>query len=228
MKKLISYGLVSGLNFAFLSYIILSNIKRIHKAFIYLTMINFCLVTIYFAFMTIYEFRIKLFGYSTVQSSKVYHFIKNRFFKFIFVLTISVCVYYWFLYLGGDDFMKQREDSSVEKWLIIIYTHGAITLFVILDFFFTRRQYEEIYFYKDLLIYVILNILYSISIIILSKTTDIVIYNYLYLEYRMIMFLNISVGIISVNIYLFYNYIMTKDIRRISFMNFSRFSESID
>jgi hypothetical protein len=215
MKAVVTYGIMSLLNSALLITVLLAQVTKIYETLLYLTVQNLIAVTFYFWVIFIHELRVFLFGEHRVELDWLYYFIRERFFKFVFVLCLSVCGIYWTLYLGGDELMRTNSDAVF--WTLTIYAHGIVGVYVVFELWLVDRRYDASYFYKDMIVYGVFMIAYGLTLAILAKNTEIVIYNFLLLSYRMIAFINICIWFIAFDIYLLYHYVMTKNTTRLSF-----------
>jgi hypothetical protein len=205
MKKLITYTIIALLNLGLWLYVLINSIPIIHLTFLFLTFQNFTLNTFYFTIMCIYE--ILSHKSKNMKTHKFYLFIKNRLFKFVFLMSCSVSAIYWLLYLGGETLMRQEDNIVV--FMTSVYLHFIVTVYVFVDIFLTERKYNHAHFYADFIISSAYMCIYVGLNIILAKTTDIVVYNYLSLPMRMVIFITIITSIIGVNVYLLYHKLMT-------------------
>jgi hypothetical protein len=205
MLKLLAYGSISLINTSLLCYIIISSKVIIPRIFLFLTIQNFIANTFYFLVMAIYEL-LMLNNSVNAHSHKFYKFMRNRFFKFVFILSCSVCSLYWLLYLGGEELMRQ--EYELLGYLLTIYLHFIVGVYAVLELHFTKRKYNPEHFIYDLMIVAAYNIMYQIIIVLLAKTTDIVLYDYLVQPIRMILFIAVITMLIVFNILLLFDKLM--------------------
>jgi hypothetical protein len=205
MLKLLAYGSISIINTSLLCFILISQYNYMYKVLLFLTIQNFIINTFYFFVMAIYELLLRN-PQANARSHKFYLFMRNRFFKFVFILSCSVCCLYWLLYLGGSEFMRQEHEFS--GYLLTFYLHFMVGVFVILELHFTTRVYNPDHFKKDLAVCAVLLVAYQMLMVTLAYTTDIVLYDYLSQPFRMIMFISLMSVLIVFNVYLMFDKIM--------------------
>jgi heme O synthase-like polyprenyltransferase len=118
-----------------------------------------------------------------------------------------------------------KQEHSILHWFITGYVHGVLGIYMLFELLMVQREYNRKLFYRDLIVMFVLLLVVFITLAVLAKQADIVLFNYLNLEIRLIVFVNLAVAILAFNSKLFYNYIMTKNLKRISEeFNNSRFS----
>ena len=96
MKKLILYSIACLLNISTIILILIQNYDKIYKTVLFLTFINFCSNTFYFSYMWQHELRLFLNrnnsdNLKAINSGRFYVILRDRIFKFIFSMCMSVC-----------------------------------------------------------------------------------------------------------------------------------------
>ena len=110
MKKLIAYSIFSLLNLMIFMMIIIKNIETLYISFMFLTIISFTCSTFYLFIVWVYEIKLHLNRHNSdrmeeIMSCRFYKILRERFFKYVFQMSLTVCIGYWFLCMAGDDIM---------------------------------------------------------------------------------------------------------------------------
>lgn len=180
--------------------------NRIETFFLYLTLLNFTLATIYLTLKFILELRIHKSKENEsalleIRNSNHFKFIHYKLSKFAFSMCTTVCICYWLLCLGGEALMTFPRNTFFKAFtgLYLHFFIGIIVFFEVLnsDFDFTDDK-----FLNDFLIFLTINIVYGTILVCLAKTYEkCKIYPFLSLEINTIVLLNIVLLIIFFNCY---------------------------
>ena len=166
--------------------------------------IIFTFTCLFFINVTIYTTCLIIIEYCKFEcSSKFSTFIKDIYFKYLFILAVMMLFTYWNLvYLGGDFISFSTE----LKWLLSgLYVHFFIPLFIVIDFFITPRR-KVFNIYNDL-IFLFIWIGYISFIIILAKQYEVYLYPFLKsLSIKYIVFVFFMASVFGFLFNLFYYY----------------------
>lgn len=198
----------------FLQFLFLFN-KSYEVFYLYLTLLNFSLSTFYLSMKAYFEFKLHLNKTDAqivdqIKNSKVFKFTSNILSKFAFTLCIGVCVCFWALCLGGEKLMI-FETEHFFKIFSSIYLHFIIGIMIFVEIYHSEIDLKEDYFFRDLVILVIFEVIYAILLDFLAKTYDkYAIYPFLKLETNLVIFLNLIIALISFNVYQLFYYLHSK------------------
>jgi hypothetical protein len=128
-KKSVIYSFLSLVNIAFWIGIVASTINTLYITFSYLTVITFTITTFYFS--THFGYNLKYFILEKQQKltdeheqDRFYLFMRDRFSKYSFCASTTICILYWCLMLGGDSLMYMDNDST--PLYVNLYVHFLI------------------------------------------------------------------------------------------------------
>lgn len=215
--KFIIYSICTLLNLAVWLGVVIKSFFFLYKTFLYLTFISFTLSTFYLMIMFIVEaekfwHRRNESRIERIQKRRYYVTLRDRLFKIVFTLSLTVCFCYWLLLLGGDTIMMWQ--SRAFDIAITVYVHCLIGLMILFELFLTDRNHYDEHFYKDWLILSAVYIVYTVVLTTVCKVTSVKIYKFLELEMKQIIVLNIIMYILCFNIYMLYFKIMNIKINR--------------
>jgi len=197
--KILIYFTVATINIMFLILLILV-VFHFTSGMKYLL---FTMTFLNFIASTIYAVSIILIEHYKFRNQTFIHFIKDIYYKYLFILAVMMIFSYWNLvYLGGD-FMSF---SSELKWVLSsIYVHLLIPVLILSDFFITPRK-KVFNIYYDLL-FLILWVGYVSWIVILAKHFEVYLYPFLQklkIKYVVFVFFMSSVFGFFFNIFYYY------------------------
>jgi hypothetical protein len=210
MRRLIIYSVANILNFTLWLGILFASTKKLHIVFLYLTILSYTFSIIYLFIMWIYEIRLHLNKHNTIKHQmikecKFYNTMRERVFKYAFLINLTVCIGYWGLCLGGENIMKTNINTFVN-----IYVHGLIGVQMLIELLMTDRKHLPHLFLKDYFISATIIAVYSVLLVAVAKTYDIYIYPFLRLEVTQITAINLVLFLISFNVYQFFHYVLEK------------------
>jgi len=215
--RVLLYGFTAFINIVCWIYLFSLHLidNKIDVFFLYMTLLNFTLVTIYLTL----KFFVELGKYKNKGNENLLEDQKNSFFfklvnnklsKFSFTSCISVCLCYWLLCLGGEDIMN-LPIRSITQTLMGIYLHFVVGIFILLDNLYSDIDFKEDKFLRDISIFLIFSIIYGIILISLSKTNErYKIYPFLSMDLNLILLLNIVLIFIYFNSYQIFYFIHKK------------------
>lgn len=215
MKKLIIYLLANLINFGIWFEILISTTKKIYEVFLFLTILSFTFSIFYLLIMLIYEIRLHLNKhdpdkYKSVADCKFYNLVRDRIFKFVFMMNLTVCTGYWSLLLGGDSVMSFNFHIFLN-----VYLHFIIGVQIVLELLLTERRFKKDLFIYDYVIGLLIFTFYSFFLIYIAKIHEMFIYPFLRLEVSQIIGVNLILILISFNVYQLSHFIVEKKQRRI-------------
>jgi hypothetical protein len=229
LKSIFFLGIISLINISLWFYIIISNQSVL--IFLYLTILSFTISTFYLTSRFIYEIltfinkekdivkfcqiknsvndiyienNIKL---QAIKNNFFFNFINNKLSKFTFSVCITVCKVYWLLVLGGDKLMIFPINDLFLS-IMGVYLHFCIGIFILIDMFIIEVKPKKEEFNRDLNIFSLFLIIYSIILVSLAKNFDsCVIYPFLALDYFKILAIKIVIYLNFRNSYQLYYFI---------------------
>jgi hypothetical protein len=163
-------------------------------------MINFASCTLYLI--------AKLIKHAKKSEHGFFTFLDNVLFKFCFTTAGSVCFGYWLLSLGGPSVMPIA--SSWKGMTINIYVHGVIGLIMLFELLCFRREHQDQYYYRDLVVVIVFGIMYFTTISLFAEFADIAVYPFLKLEMSIRFGVFIVLSILSFNSYQLYHFILKR------------------
>ncbi len=131
--------------------------------------------------------------------------MRDRIFKYVFSVSLTVCIGYWGLCLGGKLIMSV--DINI---FLNLYVHLLIGVQMIFELLFTERKYLPNLFLYDYLINFIIITIYSFLLLYIAKTYELYIYPFLKLDVNQIIGIYIVLFLISFNSYQLYHLILEK------------------
>jgi hypothetical protein len=198
--KLFVYTILTLLQIFGILFCIYISFNGFPFIFITLTIINFTLDTIYLLVITYHE----ILNY---KESRLYCFIKDTLFKFLFVMALMVCTAYWgFVYLGDKFISFQLEPLQI---IFSVYSHFVVTVIIICDLFFTEHDCKPDY-KLDMIILSTVWVFYAACLIILSKVYDVNLYPFLNFAVRELIMIFLVLFMFLFNYYQIFDYIITK------------------
>lgn len=211
--KLILYGIASLCNISLWIFTVVKTFKTLYRTALFLTFINFTASSFYLLAMFIYELRIYLARASskkkqTIQHDHVYLFIRDRLFKLVFTLNLTVCIGYWALLLGGQHIMPFSWD--VMTMVRSIWVHLLIGIMIVVELLYTDRTHYEEHFIKDYIICTVFMFTYCFVLTIVTRLTEIKVYPFLNLELTNVIGIYLVLFMISFNVYQLFHYIMSR------------------
>jgi len=226
ISKIIFLGFVGLFNLILWPIVMLNDKDQILLNFLYLTLLNFTLCTIYFIFRFIFE--IKIFfntgknndiSIEIVKNNCIFKFINTHFSKFVFSICITVCQVYWLLILGGEKLMIFPQENFFMKFLGV-YLHLIIGIFMYIDMHFIEITLNKKHYYRDFFIFNSIQISYSILLTFLAKNfKSCLIYPFLELDFSQIFSINIVIMFAYKNSYQFYHHIHKRNKRKLEYNN---------
>lgn len=183
--------------------------------FLYMTLLNFTMATIYITLKFILELRLHRkkgdeISQSEIKNSKIFKFISLKLSKFSFTLCMSVCICYWLLCLGGESLMT-FPNNTFFKVFMGLYLHFFIGIVVFLEAFHSEVDFSEDSFLKDFLIFILFAVVYGTILVVLAKSFEKCrIYPFLSLDLNSIILLNIVLIIIFFNVYQMFYFLHRK------------------
>jgi hypothetical protein len=201
MKKLIFYFILALSNFALWFFMVATTIQTLYQTFLFLTFISFTCSTFYMIIATIYEIQFHRCKHNqehlhSLNQNKFYKLVFERLFKYIFTLSMTVCIGYWTLCLGGEQIMIIVNPISIN-----IYLHLFIGVQLVIDAILTKRNHHAHLFVFDFIIFTILIAVYGIILILSAKQWNLTIYPFLNLEITQIILILFYLCLISFNSY---------------------------
>lgn len=211
LAKLIFLGFNAIFNFLLWPLIIFGNQQSIFIKFLFLTILNYTICTIYFCGRFIYELLIYLNRNDELKSEKIkknsfFIFINNFYSKFSFSLCITVCQVYWLLFMGGENLMTFPADNFFIIFLGV-YLHLLIGVAMYIDMHLLEISFNKQNYNRDFLILCLMQIFYSVLLTILAKLNDdCVIYPFLKLDYTQLLAIYIMIIFALRNSYQLYHH----------------------
>ena len=142
--------------------------------FFFFTYLSLMADTIYLAGLLYFKFRdMQTPGYT--QNNSYYILLVDHFYKYVAIMTWSVCVGYWGFVLAGPQFMPFS--NGIDAQVGTFYVHLVITLIIWADAFVTPRNFVE-NLKVDFAISIAGNIFYSL-LLITAKDKGFIVYPYL-------------------------------------------------
>lgn len=211
MRKLILYSIISLLNLTVLFFVIIFTFSHLYKTFLYLTILSFTLSTFYLTTMWIYEIRLHLNKNNPDHQTKIkecryYRTMRERVFKFVFTIEVTVCVGYWWLCLGGESIMVVSHPIYFN-----LYVHFFIGLQLVLELLLTERNHHPQFFLWDYLLAAAIICVYSVFLTFVAKSfKNMTVYPFLKLALTQILAVNLVLFLISFNVYQFLIFILDR------------------
>lgn len=208
MKNFLLYTLFTLSNILIFLMIIIHNIRNIFRVFLFLTILSFTLSTVYFTIIWYFEMLLFLSRNNTtrleeLRVNKFYIHMKERIFKFAFTMSMTVCLGYWILCLGGEMIMVYHNN------IINYYVHLLIGMQMIVEIILIEKNFKhEKHFVRDLIIILGANIIYCIVLTYVSRNYDIVIYPFMKLAIKNIIAVFIGIMSLSMNMYVIHYFIV--------------------
>lgn len=220
MWKILIYSVINLINVCVLLGIIINSIIYSKpKVYLYLTTLNFIFCVSYLFIIWIYE--LKFFinrkdeaKTSAIKKTQLYNFIRNRVFKFAFTTCMTVCMGYWILALGGEKVMTFNFNIYLN-----VYVHFIIGVQIFLEHLLTERKMISHVYSQDLIVYLIINVLYSIILTSIAKKLNVVVYAFLLLDVNQIIAVFLVLLLISFNNYQLFHFIIRKKVSSLKAKN---------
>jgi len=206
MKKFLIYTIFTLFNIS----IILLNFNRIFKKFLHLTIISFLFSTFYFTLIWFFELFVIIYrnDYNRRQQilvNKFYKWMKERIFIFAFTTSLTVCLGYWILCLGGESIMIYNHN------ILNYYLHILVGLQMIIELILIENNFKhKNHFGMGIFIVCTAIMIYTIMIIFVAKKYNFTIYPFLNLEIKMIVGIFIGIASLSLNVYLVIYFVIEK------------------
>jgi hypothetical protein len=213
MKNLAIYTFLGILNFSMLIAVIAISGSNAWMLPLFLTLLSFFSSTCYFVIIMIFQmhfyYHIRKGSYREAhREHKLYVFVRERIFKFVFTAEVTVCIAFWGLVLCGPTIMVLGDD--VGAILMSVYLHFIIGLQIFMEFMLSKRKLFPELFTKDLIILMCMVAVYSTIIIVVAKTSHNYVYPFLKLEIQQIIIVNLVLLMLSFNVYHGYHYLLEK------------------
>ena len=138
-----------------------NGVDNVRRFFMFLTLWNFLICTVYLTLISIYEFLEK-------ENSPFYKQLVHRVNKMVFTVCFTVVLGYWILTLMGPDIMQHP--NSFWIWVLTVYIHLFIGVLIVIEFFTnSNRYYTSGFYWKDLLVLTLIMFVYNVILLSLSQ-----------------------------------------------------------
>ena len=210
MLKMLIYLIISIIDLFVWLGIIIYTFDQLYQTFLFMTTISYTLSTFYLLTMSFYELYLYLHKnnevrHKKIKESKIYSFLRDRLFVFIFTAEVTVCTTYWVLRMGGRSIIDIETSPPLP---INLHIHFFIGFQILLEHLLTDRKHYKQDFIKESMLFYAFSLIYSIFLTVVVRTYDLNIYPFLKLEYSQILAINIVELMAQFNVYQLYHYIM--------------------
>ena len=203
--KHIIYFLVILLNVLCLSLSIYFMFPNFIRIFSFLTIISLTFDTIYLAGVIWFE------RLGDISSSNYRNFM-DIFYKYTFILSFTVTIFFWALLIAGPIFFEVARNAV--SWSFLVWTHGGITIVIITDMFFSDHQKEKS-FGRDVAVSLAFYLTYGMWILLATRHFGIKLYPFLLnLSIPQNVLILICIYLVSVFGYNFYKKMLKVKIKR--------------
>jgi hypothetical protein len=203
--KIFIFSTFSLINIGFISGSFYTFSPHIWKYFCYLSLINLTISTIYLATRLYFE----VMDYKQKPTSpKIRNFWYHHYYKYNFILSLSIIIVYWTLCALGKEIMIIG--NSWEYIITSVYLQGILCILIVADIFFDDRKATENHKFDYWLIWISLFIYHS-ALYLCKYFFDYAVYPFLnIMNIRHIIVLFIFTGLVSFNIHQLYHCLLNR------------------